>query len=294
MIEIFFQNQADAKKLHQCLSDHMLNGELRDASFTMEADHKYVIKISKYNEAALKLMQKAFTKFILRAKCDEWIRHILGERYYFTDIEEQQQIIDIIYSIFEGEREELAELMKPSLNKKELFSVIKQIIQPNISFSLDSFIKFRLRPFKNVLEKYVEIAIDEYKMEQEYQMFVEVLRGFLSKRSPKLQHLHLMVKEEVVFFDSHFYEIRKAELARMIDRKLISNHPIYVDSYTIAPLLSIAPEKIFLYCDDPEFPLVRTIKNIFEERVMILAIGEFYHLKSFLPLSEEDKLEETP
>lgn len=31
----------------------------------------------------------------------------------------------------------------------------------------------------------------------------------------------------------------------MIDRKLLFNHPVYVDSATIAPLLSIAPATIF-------------------------------------------------
>lgn len=56
----------------------------------------------------------------------------------------------------------------------------------------------------------------------------------------------------------------------MIDRKLLVNHPVYVDSASIAPLLSIAPTTIFLYTKDPEEALVRTIKNIFEERVSIL------------------------
>ena len=31
----------------------------------------------------------------------------------------------------------------------------------------------------NELEKYVELSLDEYKMEQEYQMFIQTLREFL-------------------------------------------------------------------------------------------------------------------
>lgn len=81
--------------------------------------------------------------------------------------------------------------------------------------------------------------------------------------------LHLLFDEEITFFTGQFKEIKRGELMRMIDRKLLVNHPVYVDSASIAPLLSIAPTTIYLYTKNPEEPLVRTIKNIFEERVMI-------------------------
>ena len=59
------------------------------------------------------------------------------------------------------------------------------------------------------------------------------------------------------------------ELSKMVDRKLLINHPIYIDSATIAPLLSIAPDQIFFYSVEPEKPIIRTISNIFEERLII-------------------------
>lgn len=68
---------------------------------------------------------------------------------------------------------------------------------------------------------------------------------------------------------------------KMIDRKLLSNHPVYVDSATIAPLLSIAPSVVYVYTNDSEQPLVRTIKNIFEERVAVFRI-ECFNLKKFI------------
>lgn len=118
-------------------------------------------------------------------------------------------------------------------------------MKKKISFSFDSFVTFRLRPFINRLEKYVELSIDEYKMEQEYQMFIQTLRDFISSRSAQKNSLHLLIDEEVMFFNEHFSEIKRIELTKMIDRKLLFNHPVYVDSTTIAPLLSIAPQFIF-------------------------------------------------
>ncbi len=81
--------------------------------------------------------------------------------------------------------------------------------------------------------------------------------------------LHLLFDEEITFYNEDFEEINEGELIRMIDRKLLVNHPVYVDSASIAPLLSLAPTTIFLYTKNPDEPLVRTIKNIFEERVTI-------------------------
>ena len=120
----------------------------------------------------------------------------------------------------------------------------------NLYFLLIHFIKFRLSSFINELEKYVELSLDEYKMEQEYQVFIQTLRDFVLDRPPKLTKLHLLFDEGITFFNEGFAELKRSELIGMIDRRLLINHPVYVDSVTIAPLLSIAPANIYLYTND--------------------------------------------
>jgi len=216
------------------------------------------------------LLKTAFYDFITNTKRNDWFREILKNKYYYEDLEEQQQILEIIYSVLEGQREDLAVFFKETSEELNIIkAAIEHIFQDNVSFSFDSFLKFRLRPYLQMLEDYVELAIDEYKMEQEYQMFVQMLRDFLTNREPKMDTLHLLFDEEITFYNEQFVEIKRGELTRMIDRKLLVNHPVYVDSASIAPLLSLAPTSIFIYTKDPEEPLVRTIKNIFEERVTI-------------------------
>jgi putative sporulation protein YtxC len=226
------------------------------------------------------MVKNAFYEFITTIKRDDWFRDILKNHYFYEDIEVQQQIMEIIYSVLEGQREDLSSFLKVSNEEPNIWAAIEYIFQDDISFSFDSFLKFRLRPYLQFLEGYVEIAIDEYKMEQEYQMFVQMLREFLINREPKMDVLHLLFDEEITFYNDQFVEMKRAELTRLIDRKLLVNHPVYVDSASIAPLLSLAPTTIFLYTKDPDEPLVRTIKNIFEERVTI---------KSFAALREVNK-----
>jgi putative sporulation protein YtxC len=234
-------------------------------------EDRHIVKIidTGLTKAVFDHVKKAFYEFIIKIKRDDWFREMLKERYYYEDPEEQQQIIEIIYSVLEGQREELALLLKENNEEPKLKQAVDEVFLNHVPFSFDSFYKFRLRPYLQMLESYVEISIDEYKMEQEYQMFVQTLREFLANREPKIESLHLLFDEEITFYNETFQEIKRGELTKMIDRKLLFNHPIYVDSASIAPLLSIAPRIILIYTNDPEAPLVRTIKNIFEERVTI-------------------------
>ncbi|RID83305.1 putative sporulation protein YtxC [Mesobacillus zeae] len=241
-----------------------------------EGRNSITILTSSLLEKDFQHIRKGFYEFILIHKREDFFRLILAERFYYTEAEEQEQILEIIHSVLEGKREELQSFLSGPDESQLIKAAIDEIMEGNISFSFDSFARFRLKPFFDKLYTYAEIAIDEYKMEQEYQVFIQTLRGFLSGRAPVKDHLHvLVVDDETVFYDEHYHELKRSELFRMIDRKLLVNHPVYVDSVTIAPLLSIAPSSIYLYSDQPDQPLVRTIQNIFEERVIVRAEPDF-------------------
>ncbi|AIE60986.1 putative sporulation protein YtxC [Bacillus methanolicus] len=287
MIEIIFQNYEDASNLHKALQLH-LSSEAYKNILLFEDRHIAKVSINSLSNDTLRAIKKAFYEFITYTKRDDWLRAIIAEHYYYEDPEEQQQILDIIHSILEGKREELEIFFKDTNLETTLIHAMDLIFRENLSFSFDSFVKFRLRPFLDLLEKYVQVSIDEYKMEQEYQIFINTLRKYLEMKPSKISHLHLLIDEGITFFDEQYDEIKRGELARMIDRKLLFNHPVYVDSATIAPLLSIAPATIFLYTEEPDQPLIRTIVNIFEERVSIKPVSDLNGQNSIIPFTDEE------
>jgi putative sporulation protein YtxC len=273
LVEIIFQNKEDVNKLYSKLTSQIL---FCDEILLFEERQTLKINVGMLDEHFKGMVTNVFYEFILKTKRDDWLRQILLEQFYYVDIDEQQHILEIIYSIIDGENEELAEFIGEQFEECAVKDAVSDLLQDsNIAFSFEAFVKFRLRGYLEKLLKYVEIAIDEYKMEQEYQVFIQTLREFLHSRQEKVDQLHLVYNEEPIFFNEEFEEIKKAEIARMIDRKLLSNHPVYVDSVTIAPLLSIAPKQIYLYTSNSEDPLIRTIKNIFEERVFVKPIQLF-------------------
>lgn len=272
MIEIQFQRQDDAKRLYSFLNQ-LLDRE-SSPKYILQNEDSHIIQFHhpthSQKEEFLQKMKEALCQFVLTIKLNDWLKEMLIHKYHYRDEVEQQQILDIVHSVLDGNNKELAVFLPKFRMKNYLMDHINQWFYENKAFSFDSFVTFRLRPFIHELRKYVELSLDEYRMEQEYQMFIQILREFLYDREPKVEQIHLVyVDDHITFFDKDFNEIRRAELSKMVDRKLLINHPIYIDSTTIAPLLSIAPMNIFFYTKEPEQPIVRTISNIFEERVII-------------------------
>jgi putative sporulation protein YtxC len=276
LLEIHFQRKEDAEPFYQLAKKKLANSK-SDNHILLDRQHHVVkIKTDSMSEHVFNEIKELFYDFIIKTKCNDWFCKIITERFFYSDEEEIKQILEIIHSILEGERTDLAAFVKDSEEKNILKQAIHHVLKRDIVFSFDSFVKFRLRGFLTQLEKYVELSIDEYKMEQEYQTFIQTLREFVSTRSSLVHALHILIDEEVMFFNEQFVEIKKPELTKMIDRKLLFNHPVYVDSTTIAPLLSVAPKTIYLYAKDPDQPLIRTIRNIFEERVLVESFASFW------------------
>ncbi len=295
LIEIIFQNRNDAEELFHHSTKALSLPECEINILQNEDQHIVRILIGKDDEkVSIEHLKEIFYTFLINSKRDAWFRRIMAENFFYEDEDEQQQILEIIHSILEGEREDLATFVKGFDVQGELRGTIDRMIENDLSFSYDSFVKFRIRPLMEQLTKFVEISIDEYKMEQEYQMFIQTLRDFLTARTKKMDIIHLLIEEGTSFYNSQFSKITRSELTMMIDRRLLFNHPVYIDSVTIAPLLSIAPTSIYLYTNDEDQPLVRTIRNIFEERLTLLPIDAFEAHKASYEKQRIKNIADTP
>lgn len=101
--------------------------------------------------------------------------------------------------------------------------------------------------------------------------------------------LHLLHQNDFSFYTADFRKVDKKELQMMINRRLFAGNLIYVDSTTLAPLISIAPERVYLYSDHAEDGHVRAIVRLFEERSIIRPITTFFDLqkKAIQPWDDE-------
>ncbi|WP_185806931.1 putative sporulation protein YtxC [Bacillus sp. HMF5848] len=211
---------------------------------------------------------EAVTEFITKTKEHQLLVQILQDTYFYEDFEEQQQILHMYDEILEGERDDIPGINMTTSKEELIKNALTPFLQEQMTFSLDSFVKFRLKEYKQRLNFYIQKAIDEYKFEQEYQMFVEQLRGIVAAREPLFEHIHIVFNGHFRFFDVTKREITEF-MHKWIDRKMLKVYPFCIDLQVLAPLVSIAPKQIVVYTDNHDHGMIRTIQNIFLERVSI-------------------------
>src|SRR5690606_29668357 len=110
--------------------------------------------------------------FIIHVKRGEFLHKILSKKFYYENEEECEQIIEIVSEMCSGKREELTALAG-KINEFELVrNAVGSLLDSSTSVLFDSLWTFRLKKYQETLIRYLHVAIDEYKMEQEYQMFI--------------------------------------------------------------------------------------------------------------------------
>lgn len=275
MVEIQFQEITDAKNVYERLLEKQQALSIDYITVSYDSNLVFVSIPKREEQIIYELIVPVLSDFIMTTKEDYWIKSLIQDVFYFSDIEEQNQILQIAQSMIDGNYQDIPDINQMECRERIITNALIDLLSETDSFSFESFLTFRLRRYTEQLQRYVEIAIDEYKLEQEYQNFIQNLREFIVDRTPKIKCLHILHEDQFRFFNESLYEMKRDDLMVYIDRKLVIAQPMYIDSSVLAPLVSIAPESIYIYTDKMDHGMVQTIQNIFLERVHI------YDRKSF-------------
>ncbi len=273
MLAIQFENKVDAALLYAKLQQNCVKyPEYAD-------DIKYLYSKVTIQEPSRNPDQwmhafliPSIAEFIIQAYEECWMAEIIEQRFLFKSIEEQEQIVAIARSIIAGEKRDIPIQGIPSEKDRIVLvrDALTKIFTDTPVFSFESFVRFRLREYRDRLHKYVEAAIDEFKMEQEYQDFIENARRYVGCKQAAAAVVHLIHGRKVLFFDSEWKPIRQADVLEPVEEQFIRDQHLDPSTFVIAPLLSLVPQKIIIYTDQIDHGIVRTVQNIFEERVLIL------------------------
>ncbi|MCY8041876.1 putative sporulation protein YtxC [Bacillus spizizenii] len=269
MLEIIFEDDHDvAAFLH--LIQH---SDDRNNIIVREGIRKIGIEKAQPAFSIQRFMEPILVKFFLECKEDEHMLSLIEGTYCFADQDEQQQILQLAHSIIEGEADDLPfEPLKLS-RKQSILDELQTICLEEGLFSIRSFQTFRLGQYYKQLKDITEAAIDEYKMEQEYQNFIQTLRDYVTAKQPRIKKVHIVHDGSFTLWELRY--VPEREKMKYIDRRFVRDHPMYIDSHLLAPLISIAPDEVVLYTDQPEHMMARTIQNVFQERMEMLPLHAF-------------------
>ncbi|MGM7702289.1 sporulation protein YtxC [Pseudalkalibacillus sp. Hm43] len=282
MVTIYFLDENEGHYLYRRVRKLISNRSISNRSTPVKVyyteDHALNIDMNPrdpVSEMVKPTILNFFAKHIIRTREIGWILRILEHQYYFENEDEQQQILSIVQALMDGQHEDLPKIRGLPNREDVIVDALESFFDCEMMFSYESFLQFRLKPYRELLQEYIECGIDEFKLEQEYQDFIHQLRQFVKARVSLFSMVHLIHdRDEFRLFNQHNYELTEEDITGLLKENQQSFHDL-IASNLLKLLIVIAPSKICLYTDDPDSSMNQTIQNIFQEKVLILPHQSF-------------------
>lgn len=280
LIAIHFEEAYDFEQLFHQLKTHLekyapfgLSGNVKAEgkdTILLNYEHEYI----NFYDSFHPLLASILTDYIISTKEDEWLLEIIETVFYFTNEEEKHQILTIAQSILEGDRDDLP-AMKSFLNRRSyIYDEFAKHLTEEANFYFEAFLTFRLRDYCELLIDCVELAIDEYMFEQEYQNMIEEFRHYIRSHRSKYSIIHVVCDEGYTFYDEHFRELTKEEIFFHLKQELVFEEGIGMEEMVLSPLVSMVPRIVHIFSDDPDDGVVLSIQAIFQERMKLFPLHE--------------------
>lgn len=273
MLNIYFQS--DKEVIHFCESLFSYHKQInlkwkthKDWGNHLQFDRDVV------HQETIKAMARAMVDVFINYQLSNEIKKIVMEKYYFKSNDEIDHLLELTYVILKDEKRQ-SQIKSRTRPIPLLLSLFVENIIHSDTVHYQSIINFRLNKFKKELIAYIGLAIDEFKLEEDHQEFVEVLRNYIANKKPTYHDIHVLQGKDFSFFRSNGKPFSTLEL-----RNIMLQEPLYVvgldvNELNLAPLIAIAPRKIHIYGDDPSEPKTLTVINVFQERVVFKAYSQF-------------------
>ncbi|RYL93816.1 hypothetical protein EWI07_06505 [Sporolactobacillus sp. THM7-4] len=221
------------------------------------------------NKPACQECARFIARFIMDKYEKKWLMEIIEKHYLFTDAEEKISILNIVSAIFAGEKNDIPQTDGLPDRRQLIIDSLEGILNEHSTLSFQSILRFRLNAYREALRRFVEIAIDEYKLEQEYQVFIDKLRRIIRAYKPLCERIEVFDGSPFKLFDDRHRLIRNVQSVRSF-YPLLKQWGIEAEPSIILTLIALAPKQVIVYTDRPEDGVMKTLHRVFEDRVCFL------------------------
>jgi putative sporulation protein YtxC len=263
LIAMTFPSRQEAEALYNVLQKDR-------ALFHVKLDGVYVyIEGSKsgFTTHSRERLSDFLTQFIIGYYEDRWLTDIIKKTFYFEDVEEQSSILDIIHAILSGEKKDLPNLDRLPAREELIQTSISDLLKGPATFSFESIETFRLHRYHQWLLRVTELAIDEYKLQQEYVLFIDKLRRIVQDYRPLHNTIYIKDDDPFELFDENLRPIKNLQSIRSF-YPLLKQWGIDPKPSIVLSLIGLSPEKIHIYTSRQDQDEMMTIQKVFEERVL--------------------------
>ena len=187
------------------------------------------------------------------------IKRIININYFYFEQLEKNAIYDNCMEFVNQDRETIYET---------LFNCISNYMEEKRNIYLEAIINFRVTPYIKILDDIVDMAVNKYIIEKEYNEFIELLKIYVSSTQSKNELMHLIYTNgESILLDRDKNIIQVSN--GISNTKFLSDISFSSNDIALNSLLSMLPKKIEVHVIDKEDEFINTLKMIFENRIRI-------------------------
>ena len=216
-------------------------------------------KISFFDEK----LSSIITDTILKFYKEKMIKKIINFDYFYFEEYEKKIIIQNCCEIIKS-----SEYEEISKEKEYIHEAVLQYVIENKSMILEGFVNFRIKEYIKYLDSIVDIAVNKYIIEKEYNEFISLLRMYINSKKSNIKNLHLIYgKSELTILDENKNIVPLCK--EIYNAKFLSDIIFSENDYALNTLLTLLPQRIEIHLLDSEDEFIKTVKLIFEDRVYI-------------------------
>ena len=251
------------------LNDKLLNSGLDSLYITNSEFKIYKNIIIHYKAQNLDFfydkISSILTETILKFYEKKLLNRILEYNYFYFNSLEKKEIISIALSFIESD------LITKEDNFFSIYYSVMDYIKSNKSLVLEGFVNFRLQNYIKNLDYIIDIAVNKYITDKEYNEFVNMLKLYISITPPKTPLVHLVyLSGESILLDKSKNVIPINKDDEVFNAKYLSDITFSSNDYALNALLNLTPKRLIIHLNDnkpDEF--INTLKLIFEKKVEI-------------------------
>ena len=255
--------KTDNEKIIDYLLNKIANLDFPDIYYCKKSFKIYDNVIMHYKENNVAKFQSIVISMIVDAILEFYqegiIKRIININYFYFEDFEKKIIFENCQEFFKQDEEEIIETV---------FRELKKYIKENKNIVLEGVINFRLTEYVKKLDNIVDMAVNKYIIEKEYNEFINLLKIYVNATEAKTDMFHLIyLNGESILLDKQ-KNIVQLE-GNINNAKYLSDITFSSNDIALNTLLSLLPEKIEIHIIDKEDEFINTLKLIFEDRVRI-------------------------
>ena len=134
---------------------------------------------------------------------------------------------------------------------------------------LDGFVNFRISEYTKYLDTIVDLAVNKFIIDREYNDFINLLKAYIDSKPPTIDLVHLIYTNNAPILLDKNKDLINLSTTNIVNTTYLSDISFSACDYILNTLLSLIPDKIIIHLIAAEDDFITSLKLIFSSKIII-------------------------